>query len=292
MRRYFRLGLTILILTVLFTGILSLRAVLPYYKETVVEAKEQPHSEEPATDPVVEVIPEDELPTDSEAETDPEKVPTEKPPQEEEPEAPVVIDEVQKVAYLTFDDGPSPGVTPLILDILKEQNIKATFFVIGKLAETHPELLLRIQEEGHLISNHTYTHNYKSIYSNPQSFLAELRKTDGVLEGILGDGYQSKIIRFPGGSFGERLKPFREAVQEAGYFSIDWNVLNGDAEARVVSPQRQLERIKETLQNKKEAVVLMHDSGTKENTAEALPAIIEHLRSQGYIFKTLAHYEF
>jgi len=65
---------------------------------------------------------------------------------------------------LTFDDGPTTSVTPKILDILKEENVKATFFVIGKSAEEHPEIVKRAYDEGHYIANHGYSHNYKSIY--------------------------------------------------------------------------------------------------------------------------------
>ncbi|GAB6085761.1 polysaccharide deacetylase family protein [Alkaliphilus crotonatoxidans] len=282
MKRYLRLIFSIILLTIIFTGLIGLRTMLPLTKEIVVEAETSQSSN---------IDPE---PADEDVDHDSEVVvvDTEKPPVQEEPKAPIVVDENQKVAYLTFDDGPSPRVTPRILDTLKEYNIQATFFVIGNLAEAQPELLRRIQEEGHLICNHTYTHDYKKVYADPQSFLDELRQADETLSSILVDGYQSNIIRFPGGSFGESRKPFREAATAAGYNIIDWNVVNGDAEAQKVSPQRLLQRVKETLQNKKQAVILMHDANAKKTTADALPAIIEYLQDQGYVFKTLSHYNF
>ncbi|SCZ02047.1 polysaccharide deacetylase family protein [Alkaliphilus peptidifermentans] len=279
MKHNIKLGITITLLTLLFIGVLSFKTILPYQSELIVEAKdlfpEVPEQEPSSIDPVKEF-----------------DMKLEEAHIIEDLEIPIVNDENAKIAYLTFDDGPSIKVTPYILDILKEQNIQATFFVIGSLAEKHPDMLLRMQEEGHLISNHTYTHDYKAIYSTPQSLINELRKTDEMLEGILGDQYKSKIIRFPGGSFGEKLKPHRQAVKEAGYFSVDWNVLTGDAEGKNVSVERQLDRIKETLESKKRAVILMHDSSNKETTIEALPEIIQHLNSQGYVFKTLTDYVF
>ncbi len=201
--------------------------------------------------------------------------------------------DVQKVktAYLTFDDGPSPLITPKILEVLREYDIKATFFVIGKMAEQNPELVHQIQEEGHFICNHTYSHNYKLIYSSPDNFMADVKKWEEVLKTILGEDFETNILRFPAGSFGKKRLPFRERVKEEGYISVDWNALNGDAEALHVPADVLINRIKETTENRDNAVVLMHDSNTKDTTAEALPEIIDYLKSKGYSFETLESYE-
>jgi peptidoglycan/xylan/chitin deacetylase (PgdA/CDA1 family) len=195
-----------------------------------------------------------------------------------------------KTAYLTFDDGPSSLVTPKILEVLRRYDLKATFFVIGEMAEQNPELVRQIHKEGHFIGNHTYSHNYKHIYSNPDNFMAEVTKGEEVLKNILGEDFKTNILRFPGGSFGKKRLPFRERVREKGYLNIDWNVLNGDAEALHVPANVLINRIKETLKNKDNAVILMHDSSTKDTTAEALPEIIDYLQSEGYSFKTLESY--
>lgn len=197
-----------------------------------------------------------------------------------------------KTAYLTFDDGPSALITPKILEILKQNDIKATFFVIGKMAEQNPGLIRRIQEEGHLICNHTYSHDYKLLYSSPDNFMADVTKCEEVLKAILGEDFETGILRFPAGSFGKKRLPFRELVKEHGYTSIDWNALNGDAEGLHIPAAALIDRIKETTENKNSAVVLMHDSNTKDTTAEALPEIIGYLKDQGYAFKTLENYEF
>ena len=101
----------------------------------------------------------------------------------------------EKIAYLTFDDGPSPSVTPKILDILKEENIKASFFVIGKKVKEHPEIVKRAYEEGHYIANHTYSHNNSFIYKDSKSFVSEIKNTDLAIGSAIGvDNYSSHTI--------------------------------------------------------------------------------------------------
>lgn len=195
--------------------------------------------------------------------------------------------EDRKIVYLTFDDGPSNNITPQILDILKEYDVKATFFVIGNLAEKYPELIKRMYDEGHAIGNHTYSHNYKHVYKNTTNFIKELNTTQKVFKNILGEGYETKLVRFPGGSFGSKRAPFREAVVNNGYAYYDWNSLNGDAEGQNISKNRLIERFKNTSNGQKKLVVLMHDMGTKKTTVEALPEMIGHLQQNGYEFDIL-----
>lgn len=191
----------------------------------------------------------------------------------------------EKVAYLTFDDGPSLNITPQILDILKNNKVRATFFVIGSMAEKNPDLVKRAKDEGHAIANHTYSHDFNYVYSEPQNFLNDIVKSETVLKKIIPD-YSNKNIRFPGGSFGEKRKPFRDLMQSLGYNSIDWNCLNGDAEALNVPPDKLLSKVKETYKGQKNLIVLMHDAPSKSTTVQALPHIIQFLQSQGYTFKT------
>jgi peptidoglycan/xylan/chitin deacetylase (PgdA/CDA1 family) len=197
------------------------------------------------------------------------------------------LDKGYKVAYLTFDDGPSRNVTPKILDILYSYNIKATFFVVGKQAEKNPDILRRIYEEGHAIGNHTYTHNYAYLYKNVNNFYYELKVTERVLKNILGEDFETKLMRFPGGSFGAQKAPFRKFVVEKGYNYIDWNSLNGDAEGDQIPADKLIKRFKSTFDNQQTLVILMHDTDAKETTVKALPAIIEFLIEKGYQFATL-----
>lgn len=194
--------------------------------------------------------------------------------------------ENKKIAYLTFDDGPSKTVTPQILDILDKYDIKATFFVVGKFAEKNPDILKRIYEEGHVIGNHSYSHNYNYIYKSVSNFVKELDTTKEVFKSILGEEFETDLMRFPGGSFGDWKSSYREQVLALGYRYIDWNSLNGDAEGHNISKEKLVERFKSTYHGQKELIVLMHDTDAKVTTSEALSAIIEFLIDEGYEFAT------
>jgi len=202
----------------------------------------------------------------------------------------ITVSSKEKVAYLTFDDGPNHKITPQILDILKQYDIKATFFVTGKSIESNKHILKREKEEGHVIGNHTYSHNYKTIYGSTSAFLQDLAENDVLIHSIVGE-YDSKLIRFPGGSFDKSRAAFRQAVTEAGYRYVDWNCLNGDAETSNVPAEKLIERVKQTSQGKNSIVILMHDATGKETTVQALPQIIEFLKSQGYTLKTLEEFK-
>jgi peptidoglycan/xylan/chitin deacetylase (PgdA/CDA1 family) len=206
---------------------------------------------------------------------------------------PMHVQDGSKVAYLTFDDGPSTTVTPRILDVLKQYNVKATFFVIGKMAENNAFLVKRESSEGHVVANHTYSHNYDYIYADTKNLVDDFNKSEVLLKSILTE-YNSKLVRFPGGAMGSAREAFRQATIKAGYHYIDWNALNNDSDARYIpkgtycAPVSVLvNSIKETCAGKQKVVVLMHDAPAKTTTADALPQVIEYLISQGYVFKTL-----
>ncbi len=192
-----------------------------------------------------------------------------------------------KVAYLTFDDGPSRNVTPQILDILRKYDVKATFFVTGRAVENNKDIVSRAYSEGHTIGNHSYSHNYKYLYSNVNNFLADMKKNEELLRKILGPEFKFKLVRLPGGSYGEKKVPYNNAIKNKGYKSIDWNALTGDAEGHHVPKDRLVQKLKITSQGKNEIIVLMHDLGTKETTVSALPEVIEYLKSEGYEFRVL-----
>ena len=214
--------------------------------------------------------------------------PSQKPPTPVEPLEPEPIVN-KKVVFLTFDDSPTSKITPQILEILKEYGVKATFFVIGNLAEKRPDIVQRINNEGHLVGNHTYSHDYKHIYANVKNLMDELDKTQRILEDILGQALP-KIMRFPGGMTGEKYMPFYSAVEREGYIYFKWNVVNGDGEGKNYTSSEMVQRVRDTNQGFNKAVVLMHDSATKQTTVEALPGIIEYFISNGYVFDTLDNY--
>ena len=202
-----------------------------------------------------------------------------------------IYDVQEKRVFLTFDDGPTQTVTPLILDLLKQENIKATFFVLGTRAKANPELIKREFEEGHYIANHGHTHIYRQIYQNKQAVLNEYNYTEQCIQEALNNpNYHSKVFRFPGGSNGGyywKIKAeAKQYLRENGIVSLDWNCLSRDAEG-ARTKEALLQSVIETSQNKQSIVILMHDSSDKILTYETLSDIIKYLRDNGYEFKTL-----
>lgn len=196
----------------------------------------------------------------------------------------------EKVAYLTFDDGPTSNVTPVVLDTLKKYDVKATFFVLGKMVEQHPDMLKRTYNEGHLIANHSYSHDYKYIYSTPENFIKDMKKSEDLINKTLGLNEKIEVIRFPGGSFPKKLEKYREVAAKNGYYYIDWNCLNEDAQGGKKTEDQLVESVIKTSKGKNELVILMHDSSTKMATANSLGKVIDYLKSEGYRFDTLNNY--
>lgn len=197
----------------------------------------------------------------------------------------------EKRVFLTFDDGPTQAVTPYILDLLKQENIKATFFVLGNRAKANPELIKREFDEGHYIANHGYTHKYSQIYQNSQTVLDEYNYAEQCIQEALNNpNYHSKVFRFPGGSAGGYYstikKEAKQFLRQNGIVSLDWNSLSKDAEGSKTK-EALLQAVIDTVGNKKSVVILMHDASDKILTYETLPDIIKYLRDNGYTFKTL-----
>jgi len=191
----------------------------------------------------------------------------------------------QKVAYLTFDDGPDLVNTPKILDILKEQDVPATFYVLGCRAQENPELIQRIFNEGHAIGNHSYDHNYDTLYSSPNDFLWQILYTDEILHGIL--GVRPLIVRAPGGTSSMFTDEYWTMLDENGYAIHDWNVCTNDATQEKPNAARQLEYVDVQTncpKNGNAAIVLMHCTADKTETVKALPEIIRLLKQKGYTF--------
>lgn len=192
-----------------------------------------------------------------------------------------------KIAYLTFDDGPSGDVTPLILDLLKQEDIKATFFVLGSKVKAYPDVVKRAYEEGHYIANHGYSHKYDKIYETAQTVLEEFTKTEQCIrDAIEVEEYSSHLFRFPGGSVGPYGAVKKEAIEllkENNIAYIDWNALTRDSEGKFTKEEL-LNNLKSTVKNKKSVVVLCHDASGKILTYEVLKDIINYLREEGYTF--------
>lgn len=194
-----------------------------------------------------------------------------------------------KRVFLTFDDGPSANVTPIVLDTLKNEGVTATFFVLGSRVELNPELIKREYEEHHFIASHGYSHVYSKIYSSPQAVLDEYNKSVSAIQNALGNNnYNPHLFRFPGGYTGGKYASIKkEAAQlldENEVAHIDWNSLTSDA-AGCTTTEQFLAEIDKTVGNKTSVVLLMHDAGGKKSTADALPQIIAYFRDRGFEFE-------
>ena len=149
-----------------------------------------------------------------------------------------LVNQKEKIAYLTFDDGPTLKSTPKILDILSEENVKATFFVVGKHVKEHPEFVKRAYGEGHYIANHSYSHNNDKLYTTADSFINEVLSTDVEISKALGiENYHSYVFRFPNGymapSYKTKKQEYAKLLSNIDYTYIDWNALNKDSEKNI-----------------------------------------------------------
>lgn len=184
----------------------------------------------------------------------------------------------QKVIALTFDDGPDPNFTEAILDILKQKQVKATFFVIGENARQNPALLRRLAIEGHEIDNHGYSHNY-----GQHKIIDELKQTDQSVYSVTGN--HTHFYRPPGGFV---TKGLIEMIKNQGYVVTLWSVDSRDWRRPGVD-----QIVDNVVQNVfPGAIVLLHDGGgLRKQTVEALEEVIDKLKTDGYRFVTLSELE-
>ncbi len=192
---------------------------------------------------------------------------------------PVISFAAEKEIYLTFDDGPSTSVTEKVLDILKEENIKATFFIVSDRVQGREKTLRRIAAEGHTLGVHSKTHVYSEIYSSAGALLKDAEACAETIRRVT--GINPRVYRFPGG--GEHPASAK-LLRQHGYRIVGWNAVCGDEEIRGADAETLYSSAVETAKGKRPVVLLMHDSATHRATAEALPLIIEHFRAEGYTF--------
>ena len=184
--------------------------------------------------------------------------------------------------YFTFDDGPSTN-TQQILDILKQYNVKATFFVIGKTDDLSKEMYKKIVEEGHTLGMHSYSHKYSVIYDSMSAFEQDFNQIHDYLKEVT--GVDCKDYRFPGGSSNQvsnsDMREFIRYLNDRGITYYDWNVSSGDATSQAYTADELIQNVMGDVTKYKTSVVLMHDSAVKPATVEALPALIEQLQGIG-----------
>ncbi len=191
----------------------------------------------------------------------------------------------EKSIYLTFDDGPGGKVTTKVLDILKAENVQATFFLIGNQIEGQENTIKRMQEEGHSLGLHSMTHEKCKLYSSNEGFLNEMLEVQNIIKEITGE--TSYILRFPFGCNNNsyHLKPELIDLLHKNNFKIyDWNVDSSDGANPNAAPAT---LIKKSQSDKDTIILLMHCGYQSKNSAEALPGIIKYYKDKGYTFKII-----
>ena len=198
-----------------------------------------------------------------------------------------VVGKDEKIIYLTFDDGPSV-CTDDILRILKEENVKATFFVTAQFTP-YLSKLTDIARDGHEVAIHTYSHNFK-MYQSIESYFEDLDKIKDVI--IKYTGKSPRIMRHPGGSSNSIFKKYNRdpqfmdrlcvALLDSGYQFVDWNLDSRDATGNNVPVNVLVRSACQTAHHIQ--CLLMHDTGAKRTTVQALPQIIRFFKQQGYEF--------
>ena len=189
--------------------------------------------------------------------------------------------------YLTFDDGPNSGTTNIILDILKEEDVKATFFVTCKGPD---DLIKREYDEGHTVALHTATHDYSIVYASDESYYNDLKTVQDRVKRITGQ--TSMIIRFPGGASNTVSRKYSpgimsrltQSVLEKGYKYYDWNISSGDAGGTTTS-SGVYNNVINNLRKNRANIILMHD--IKPYTRDALRQIIKYGKESGYTFEKI-----
>lgn len=183
--------------------------------------------------------------------------------------------EEKKIAYLTFDDGPTLN-TPDIVDTLTRYNAKATFFVLEERINLYPDFIKKIVHSGNSIGLHGISHS-EAIYETETSPLEEMKKTEKTLRNLLGSG--SKLVRVPFGSGYRLTKEQAKKLTDNGYIIWDWNVDPRDSVGQIV-PQRVMDNLRRGLSSCDGApVILLHD---RKSTMRMLPMMLEYLSREGY----------
>ena len=194
--------------------------------------------------------------------------------------------------YLTFDDGPIPGVTPWVLDLLKVHDAKATFFCIGENIERHPEIYARILAEGHSVGNHSHTH-LRGTATPLDTYLSDIKKCDATMlkhrqlknhgsKDASDSTLTTKLFRPP---YGRMTSKQAKAIRKKGYQIVMWDVLSADFDTEI-SEEKCLQNVLQSIE--KGSVVIFHDSiKAEKNLRYALPKVLDFIISKGYALRSI-----
>ena len=192
-------------------------------------------------------------------------------------------DTTTKKVYLTFDDGPG-SQTGEILDILKKNHVKATFFVTGKEDTSSKKIYQRIVKEGHTLAMHSYSHIQDVIYDSKEAFEKDLKQINRCL--YEATGVRTKFYRFPGGSSTQNtslsIQNFIDVLKKNHYLYLDWNVISPDINNANATKEQVVTGVMQGVDAYDTAVVLMYDVADKPMTVKALPSIIKQIKAKNY----------
>lgn len=198
----------------------------------------------------------------------------------------------KKIAYLTFDDGPSEN-TEKVLKILKEKDAVASFFVIGGgVSKKEKKTIKQAIRQGNAVGVHTYYHEKEKVYLDKAHFFDDYNKTERLLEKITGK--KPTLHRFPWGSNNGYVSPYVEEVtaelKKRGVKSFDWNVSGEDSIRKNVSKSEIFRNVKKDVTRFEKPIILLHDSSMMNQTVAVLPQIIDYIKANGYTFDTLENH--
>ena len=192
-------------------------------------------------------------------------------------------DTTTKKVYLTFDDGPG-SQTGKILDILKKNHVKATYFVTGKEDASSKKIYQRIVKEGHTLAMHSYSHIQDVIYDSKEAFEKDLKQINRCL--YEATGVHTKFYRFPGGSSTQNtslpIQNFIDVLKKNHYLYLDWNVISPDINNANATKEQVVTGVMQGIDAYDTAVVLMYDVADKPMTVKALPSIIKQIKAKNY----------
>lgn len=192
-------------------------------------------------------------------------------------------DTTTKKVYLTFDDGPG-SQTGKILDILKKNHVKATFFVTGKEDASSKKIYQRIVKEGHTLAMHSYSHIQDVIYDSKEAFEKDLKQINRCL--YEATGVHTKFYRFPGGSSTQNtslsIQNFIDVLKKNHYLYLDWNVISPDINNANATKEQVVTGVMQGVDAYDTAVLLMYDVADKPMTVKALPSIIKQIKAKNY----------
>lgn len=211
----------------------------------------------------------------------------------------------QKEVFLAFDDGPSVNNTPKILQILKRNNVHATFFLIGDHLKNNEAIQNIVRQEimdGNAVGDYTFTHQLPVLYPtingistvNVPEFMSQINQCKDLEHYVLGPHFDTRILRLPGGYMSRvyyhdpHLEEFNKALDQEGWTALDWTADSGVAATQAqISPQKMLQCSTEGWQEMPQDVILLHDAGAKVDTVNGLQGVITFFKDHGYKFMVI-----